>query len=159
MKQQPTAAQLAVFHGLQSAGLAGVISALVAILQYLSTGNIDLKTLLSVLGAAFFGALAMMYKSISSNPQLAQAALDTANEAIARIEQMTPAWLNQDIQKIQQSRGNVPKPIILTAPPAMQAAQPPANMPVDYYSRYAANLATQNMPVPPAMPPDPSRGG
>ena len=83
MKQQPkpaapTAAQSAIVHVAQSAGLSALISLLIAIAQYLSTGNIDIHTLLSVLGGGFLTGLTMVYKSISSNPNLAQAALDTA---------------------------------------------------------------------------------
>lgn len=145
-KAAPTAAQLAVWHGVQSAGLAGIISILVGTGQFLSTGNINVNALLTVLGASFVGALGMVYKSVSSNPNLAQAALDTANEAIQRVEAIAPSWLNQDIQKIQKP---APKPITYAPQPPAQPQQQSGGggMPADYYSRYQRpsipDMATQ----------------
>src|SRR6185503_5932614 len=122
MKQQPTkpaptSAQQAVLHVAQSAGLSALVSLLIGTAQYLSTGNIDIHTLLSVLGGGFLTGCTLVYKSVSSNPQLAQAALDTANEAIQRIEQISPSWLTKDIQNVQKP---APKPISFPAstPPA-----------------------------------------
>lgn len=133
MKTQPTAAQLAFWHGCQSAFLAALTSLLVGIVQYLSSGTVDLKTLLTVLGSGFLTALAMMYKSISGNPQLVQAALDTANEAHAKLDQLAP-WL----------AGHTTAPRPITYPPAVQQAG----------AGYPSDLATQ---VVPAV--HPSQGG
>lgn len=169
MKQQPTkpvptTAQLAVLHGLQSAGLAGVISILMGIIQYLTTGNIDLKSLLSVLGASFMGALAMIYKSVSSNPQLAQAALDTANEAIARIEQIAP-WIGQNVaQKTAISKQPtsivpaVPAPQPITFPQPVRTSTPPAQYPQQGATQQSFNpnqsmLGTLNLNNPANQPP------
>lgn len=159
MKQQPqkaapTAAQSAILHVAQSAGLSALVSLLIGTAQYLSTGNIDVHTLLATLGGGFLTACTMVYKSVSNNPQLAQAALDTANEAIQRIEQMTPGWLNQDIQKAAKP---APKPIsfppqggvasIPVPPPAQSMNSGGGGMPPDYYSRYQRpslpDMATQ----------------
>lgn len=159
----PTAAQSAIVHVAQSAGLSALISLLIAIAQYLSTGNIDIHTLLSVLGGGFLTGLTMVYKSISSNPNLAQAALDTAQEALQKIEQLSPSWLNADIQKVtksvtdqpRQAVQSVPKPIVLPPAQSAQPQQPTSGggLPADYYSRFQQprqnipDMATQNVPA------------
>lgn len=144
MKTQPTAAQLAFWHGCQSAFLAALVSLLVGIVQYLSSGNVDLHTVLTVLGSGFLTALTMMYKSVSSNPNLAQAALDTANEAHQKIDQLAP-WLSGHAPPPARPPGG-PAPILL--PGGIQRAG----------AGYPSDLATQAVPtVPPAG--HPSQGG
>lgn len=172
MKQQPstkpvpTTAQLAVLHVAQSAGLSALITFLLAIIQYLSTGNIDLPTLLKVLGGGFLTALGMIYKSISSNPQLAQAALDTANEAIARLEQIAP-WIGQNTaQKVAISKQPtaivpaVPAPQPITFPQPVRTSTPPAqqNYPQQGVAQQSFNpnqsmLGTLNLNNPANQPP------
>ena len=139
---QPTTAQQAIVHVAQSAGLSGLVSVLVGVVQYLSSGSIDLRTLLTVLGSGFLTALTFIYKSISSNPNLAQAALDTANEAHARIDQFAP-WFAAKSKPVQ-----APKPIIY--PLQSQAVQQP--MTTGYYQppqtgNYPSDLATVAYPA------------
>jgi hypothetical protein len=166
MKQQPTAAQQALWHGAQSALHAALLTLCVAIGQWLIAGQLDLHTLWTVLGTAFLAAGSMLYKSISSNPNLAQAALDTANEAHAKIDSLAP-WLAQKPKPAQ-----APKPIVLPVPPQGGAASLPVQYPVQYPAQqqtgnYPSDMATLAYPaVNPSAPPamsflqqPPTRGG
>jgi hypothetical protein len=164
MKQhssQPTAAQQAFWHGCQSALHAALLTLCVAIGQWLIAGSLDLHTLWTVLGTAFLAAGSMLYKSISGNPNLAQAALDTANEAHQKIDQLAP-WLAQKPK-------TAPRPITYPPPAVPQHPFPGAQQ---TGSGYPSDLATQVVSaipgqsyVPPAMsflqqPDDrPPRGG
>ena len=155
-KFAPTAPQLAFWHGVQSALQAAGISIAVAGGQYLVTGNINANSLITVLIAAFAGAGSMVWKSIIANPNLIQAIRDTVQEALQEATQITPSWLNADIQKIQQqAKQPAPKPIVMPTPavlpnnpPAQPAQQPTAGggLPTEYYSRFRSqvpDMATQ----------------
>lgn len=141
-KPAPTAAQQAIWHVAQSAGLSSLITLLIGITQYLSSGNINPTTLLTVLGGGFLTALTMVWKSVSSNPSLAQAALDTAQLALQRIEQVAP-WLASDLAKIAH------QPPALSIPNQTTAIIPA--MPVST----AGGVYPQPVPVRTSTPPYP----
>jgi len=150
-KPAPTAAQQAIIHVAQSAALSGLVSLLVGIVQYLSAGSIDLKTLLTVLGSGFLTALTMIYKSISSNPNLAQAALDTANEAHAKIDQLAP-WLAKPPKSVPtpitfpsaQSIQHQPTAVLPAYPPAQQSVRTSTLPPADSNASYAGQSPFAN---------------
>lgn len=135
-KIQPTSAQLALIHVAQSAGLSALVTLLTAVAQYLASGNVDLRVLLTVLGGGFLTGLTMVWKTVSSNPVAAQAALDTAQEALQKVEQLAP-WLASDINKLTRpasplaQQNNIAKlntaamPAQYPAPQAIRQSTPP----------------------------------
>jgi hypothetical protein len=123
----------ALIHVAQSAGLASLITLLASIGQYLSTGNLNWNGLFYVLGGGFLACLAMIWKSVSTSPNLAPAALELAQMAHVRIDQLVP-W----IDKVQTA--NVP-----TVPPAQQSGG-------------GYEVVRQSTPYPTGQMPFPSQG-
>lgn len=93
LSQPRTTAQIVLLHSIESAGLSALITIIVATLQYVSTHGLNWVGLLAFLGTSFVAQMAMVYKSLSANPQTARALADTAQQIEARIAPSNqPGW-------------------------------------------------------------------
>ena len=87
---KPTAAQLALLHVAESGAVSGVLTIIAGVYQIVATHGLDWAALGTFAGTIFLGSLAMIYKSVLSNPNLAQAGTDTLSEVKALLEQAIP---------------------------------------------------------------------
>ena len=87
---KPTAAQLALLHVAESGAVSGVLTIIMAVYQAVATNGLNWPALGMVAGTTFLGALTMIYKSVLTNPNLAQAGTDTLSEVKALLEQAIP---------------------------------------------------------------------
>lgn len=87
---KPTAAQLALLHVAESGAVSGVLTIIMAVYQAVATNGLNWPALGMTAGVAFLGAMGMIYKTVLSNPNLAQAGTDTLSEVKALLEQAIP---------------------------------------------------------------------
>lgn len=111
-----TSAQLAILHVAESAGISALMTIVAGVYQYVLTNGLNVPGLLTFLGTAFVACLAMVYKSVRSDPSLGQAAMDTANEAKAAVESVLPMLHTH------------PEPVVQTPSLTVTAASAPANL-------------------------------
>lgn len=107
-----TPPQLAIWHIIESVLMSFVLTVLLGTYQYITTHGLDYAGLGTFWATSFLGALAMIYKSVSGNPNLGPAILDSLNEIkglLASAPAQPPVVINNH-------------PPVPVAPPA--AAQP-----------------------------------
>lgn len=114
---KPTSAQLALLHVAESGAVSGVLTIIAGVYQIVATHGLDWAALGTFAGTIFLGSLAMIYKSVLSNPNLAQAGTDTLSEVKALLEQAIP-YLHTHAVPMP------PVPSPAPAPVAVQLAQP-----------------------------------
>ena len=111
---KPTPAQLALLHVAESGAVSGVLTIIMAVYQAVATNGLNWPALGMTAGTTFLGALAMIYKSVLSNPNLAQAGTDTLSEVKALLEQAIP-YLHTHVVPMPP----VPSPAPVAAQPAI----------------------------------------
>lgn len=84
-------AQTVALHVVESVLISAVITVLTALVQYVGKNGLNLPQLGIEAGALFLGAMAMVYKSLSTNPQV----IAGLNDTIPQI------W--QSVQNIEQA--------------------------------------------------------
>ena len=86
-----TPAQRALLHAGESALRSAALTIGAGVYQYVVTNGLNIPGLLGFLGIAFVAQLAMIDKSIRSNPQLTQGELDTAKNLPAELKALPDA--------------------------------------------------------------------
>src|SRR5271157_82474 len=145
MKQ--TAAQTALLHAAESLGVAALMSIIAALYQYFILHGFDVQGLIGVGSIGFIGALSMLYKSLSANPNLVPAINDTIKEVDARVTQLGASHLslvavvNALVQ--QQQQAPTPQPAVsrpqFTPVPVPTITNVPS-IPYQATSTYPGNL-------------------
>lgn len=87
---KPTPAQLALLHVAESGAVSAVATVIAGVYQIVATHGLDWPALGTFAGTIFLGSLAMIYKSVLANPNLAQATSDTLAEIRAMLIQTLP---------------------------------------------------------------------
>ncbi len=93
IKLKLDAMQTVALHIVESAGLSALVTVVSALVQYISTHGLNFGQLGIVAGGAFLGALAMMYKSLSSNPQVIAGLNDTIPQIWTSVQNIESALI------------------------------------------------------------------
>ena len=113
-------AQTVALHTAESIGLSAGITLVSGIIQYVSLHGLNLPQLGIVAGGAFLGALAMVYKSLSTSPAVLAGVTDTIGQmatSVANIEQALIPGVTPRASSVSTKAAQVaPKPIVLGTP-------------------------------------------
>ena len=88
-----SSAQAALLHTAESAASSALMTLVIGIWQQIATGQVSWPTLFTVFGSGFVAALGLIYKSVTSSPNLQQAETDTMSEAVAEAKSLAQAAL------------------------------------------------------------------
>lgn len=91
--QPHTPAQTIFLHSVESAGLSALLTIMTAAGQYAILHGLYWPGLWGVLSVAFLAQMSMIYKSLASNPQTAQAIADTTQQIASQVSPSNqPGW-------------------------------------------------------------------
>lgn len=86
-------AQAVALHTIESVVFSAIITVLSGLVQYVSTHGLNLQQLGVVAGASFLGAVAMLYKSLSTNPQVIAGLTDTVSQTFVSVQNIEQALI------------------------------------------------------------------
>lgn len=90
-KLQLTPAQNIALHTVQALGLASLLSLGVGIVQFVGLHGLDYTQLITFASGGFLTSMAMIWKTLSSNPNTMQAVMDTLGEIKDQVNQTPPS--------------------------------------------------------------------